>query len=209
MKKVNVSMVALGVAAAISPAAYGAGVLVDPGFEGSLVDDGSGVGKWQPFSDGSAGNQAIVSTDNPRTGAQSLRLELDNGNGFTGVFQDVPVMEGGGITFSGWNALSEGASGGSEIRIEFIDGGGNEISRTGNLVPTVTAPYTEFSLSDTVPAGAATARVVYAIQSFGAAPPMTIDVDDIDVSGSGVIPEPSGALLVGMSLLGFLVKRRR
>lgn len=201
-------MTALTVAPAMST------VLAFPGFEGAgpLVDTGNGVGRWNPFSDGSPGNGFFVSSIAPRSGNESLRLELANGNGFAGVFQDVPVTAGGEITFSGWNSLQNGVTGGSEIRIEFRDSVGNvEISRTGNLVPAdLNSPtYTEFSLTDTVPAGADTARVVYAIQSFGAGTPQVIHVDDTAVSGSGVIPEPTGSVLAALGFFGLAMRRRR
>jgi hypothetical protein len=187
-------------------------VLANPGFESEapLVDDGNGIGKWNAFSDGSVGNQFSNSTVNPRNGAQSLRLEMANADGFAGVFQDVPVLAGGMITYSGWHTLSSGNAGGSEIRIEFRDSVGNtEVSRTGNLAPVIGDTYEEFSLIETVPAGADTARVVYAIQSFGAAPPQVVDVDDMSVSGSAVVPEPSASLLALLCVVGFAARRLR
>lgn len=184
-----------------------AAILADPGFETPLVSNGSGVGKWEPFSNG-GGNQTITSTLNPRSGTSHMRLELVAPTSFAGSFQDVPVIAGGEITLSGWHRLDSGNPGGTELRIEFRNAGG-EISRTPNLVPPITSDYTEFSLSETVPGGADTARLVYAIQSFGAPAPQVVDVDDIAVSGSGVVPEPSSSLLTGLAIIGLALRRRR
>lgn len=196
-------------ALALTPAS--AFTLANPGFEsGPLVDDGSGVGKWLPFNNGGT-NMTLLSTANPRSGQQSLRLELGSPNGFAGVFQDVPVLAGGEVIFAGWNSLASGVTGGSEVRIEFLDSVANaEVSVTSNLIPSFSsATYEEFSLSATVPAGADTARLVYAIQSFGAGVPQVVDVDDITVSGSAVIPEPSASMMALLGLLGVALRRRR
>lgn len=185
--------------------------LADAGFEGidGLVDDGNGVGKWNPFTNGGL-NSFSVSGAAPRTGSQSLRLELGAANGFSGIFQDVPVISGESMTWSGWHSLQSGSAGGTEIRIEFRDSIGNtEISRTGNLAPTIGLAYEPFSLTDIVPAGADTARVVYAVQSFGAPAPQLVHVDDLFVSGAAVVPEPSGAIFALMGLGGLALRRRR
>lgn len=202
----------LALLGALTTAPAMAFTLADAGFEGiaGLVDDGNGVGKWNPFTNGPP-NGFSVSGAAPRTGAQSLRLELAGVNGFAGVFQDVPVLAGESFTLSGWHSLQSGSAGGSEIRIEFRDSIGNvEVSRTANLAPTIGgAAYEEFSLTDTVPAGADTARVVYAVQSFGAPVPQIVHVDDLLVSGPAVVPEPTGAMLVLMGFGGLALRRRR
>ena len=188
-----------------SPAS--ANLLANPGFEDPITSDGPPfVGFWEAFN---GGNTAVAqnSTSSPLSGSQSLELLIDGGtNTFAGVFQDVDGLLSGQVgTFSGWHK-SLGDAGGIEIRIEWRDSVSDvEITRTPNLVLTPGTEYETFELSDTVPAGADTARVVYAIQSFGAPPNQTVYVDDT----SFLIPEPSSAsllLLAGLFLAAF---RRR
>lgn len=206
MNKLNVTMLSLGTVALTAPVAMGAGVLVDPGFEDPLVDNGSGVGKWQPFF--AAPATSVTTTSNPRTGSSSLELAMNaTANLFAGVFQDVSVMAGEEITFAGFHAAVDNSPSGIEIRIEWRDSvGGTEISRTGNLVLSPGTDYEPFSLTDTTPAGADTARVVYAVQSFGGSVDASVNVDDVSVTG---IPEPSSTMLAGLSLLGLLATRKR
>lgn len=187
-----------------------AALLANPGFESPFVDDGFGAGKWAPFSDGSAGNTSATSTTMPRNGAASGEFNLVNANGFAGVFQDVAAQAGDTIDWSIWakDLSPAGPAGGVEMRIEFRDTVGNvEISRTGNLVPTLTSEYSLVTLPAVIPAGADLARVVFATQSFGGAVPAQVFVDDAQVLLNG-IPEPTTALL---ALLGLapLARRRR
>lgn len=185
--------------------------LVDPGFEAPFVDDGSGVGKWQPFSDGSTGNTSQTGGIMPRTDSGAAELNLVNANGFAGMFQDVTVgfaNAGQPWWYSGWHK-SLGVAGGSEIRVEWRDSVNDvEITRTPNSAPSVGDQYEEFILSDVVPAGADTARVVYAIQSFGAGVPQSVFVDDANFNFEA-IPEPSTLALVGLSGLALAALRRR
>jgi hypothetical protein len=95
-------------------------------------------------------------------------------------------------------------AGGSEIRIEFRNSGSNtEVSRTPNLVPAFTqGQYQQWSLPAVVPAGADTARLVYAIQSFGGATTQLLYVDDVSFT-----PEPASLALLGLG--GLTLLRRR
>ena len=71
---------------------------------------------------------------------------------------------------------------GVEIRIEWRDSVADiEISRTANLSPSLTGAYQEFEITSTVPDGADTARLVYAIQSFSVSPlgDVIVYVDDM------------------------------
>lgn len=181
--------------------------LVDAGFEsGVFVDDGSGAGKWQPFADGSAGNTSEIGMLMPRTDANAAELNLVNPNGFAGFFQDVPAVPGNDAEWSVWVKDTLGGGSAIEMRIEYRDSVADaEVSRTANLVPTLASTdYELVTLADTVPAGADTARVVFAIQSFGATPPQSVFVDDAYASA----PEPTTAIL---ALLGLapLARRRR
>jgi hypothetical protein len=209
MKMNTLTMAALGVLALGIAESQAAGVLTDPGFETPLVDDGTGIGKWGPFNAGPP-SSAITTTTNPRNGASHLQLAMGGtANLFAGVFQDVNVLGGDVITFSGFHAATNNAPTGIEIRIEWRDSVGNaQISRTANFAPSPGTGYESFSLTDTAPAGADTARVVYALQSFGGSANSVVDVDDLSVTGSSV-PEPSTSLLMSFCALGLVARRKR
>lgn len=186
-----------------------ADLLVNPGFEDPVTSDGPPfVGFWEAFNAG-AGSGAFNSTVSPRSGAQHLELVIPGAaNLFAGVFQDVSGLSAGQIvSWSGWARDVGTDPGGSEVRIEWRDSVGNvEISRTPNLVPLLTDQYTQWSLVDTVPAGADLARVVFAIQSFGGALNQNIYVDDTSLT---VVPEPSSVALLGLGAVLILLRRRR
>lgn len=183
--------------------------LVDPGFENPITYDGPPfVGFWEGFNSG-AGTFADSTTNMPRNGAGSLELVIDNTvNGFAGAFQDVyfgPAGAGQDGTFSGWHKAVQGS--GVEIRIEWRDSVNNsEISRTPNFAPVPGPDFEFFSLTATAPAGSDTARVVYAIQSFGGVINQNVFVDD--VSFSGIVPEPASLALVGLAGAAVLARRR-
>lgn len=203
---VAIAMVAMLVATAQKSVAN---PLADPGFESPLVDDGNGVGKWNPFSDSGASISEMATTM-PRTDLGHANLDLSAANGFAGFFQDVVnVVPGSPIDWSVWAKDNSGTNGqGIEMRIEYI-GGGTEVSRTGNLVPaSLGSQYEQITLSDTVPAGVDTARVVFAIQSFGVAPPQSVFVDDASVAVQQ-IPEPASIALLGLAGLAITSLRRR
>lgn len=192
--------------------------LVNEGFEDPIANTTDPfVGRWQPFSlDGdevAGGDTSQTSGAMPRSGASQLDLEIaGTSNSFAGAFQDVtldPVNAPGSTAwFSGWAKLLSGDAVGSEIRIEWRDSNTDtEITRTGNLVPTLTSEYQEFIVSDTVPVGANSARVVYAIQSFGAGPDQNVLVDDVNFNVQ--IPEPTTVTLAALAGLAICGMRRR
>jgi hypothetical protein len=78
---------------AITSSAFGLNLLADPGFEGALTYDGAPfVGSWEGFLSG-ADAFSETTTSAPRTGAQSLELQIFGvANQFAGVFQDVPNL---------------------------------------------------------------------------------------------------------------------
>ena len=203
------------VAAAIAFSAFAArGVwaqaLANGGFEQPITMDGAPyVGSWEGFT-GGAGSLAANSNNSPRSGNAHLLLSITNTNDtYAGVFQDVPgLTPGSPVTFSGYHRTpSNPLDLGVEFRIEWRNSVSNsEISRTPNSTAVPTASYTPFSLSATVPAGADTARVVYAIQSFGPEPTNNgvVFVDDVSF-----VPEPSAPVLIALAFCLAGMRRRR
>lgn len=186
--------------------------LTDGGFEDAskFTQDGAPfVGFWEAFN-GGAGSTATRVTTNPRTGAANANFNITStDNTFAGAFQDVTGLTAGqSVTYSGWQRAIGTFDIGAEYRIEWRNNAGNtEISRN-NTVTTPTATYSQFSFTGTVPAGADTARVVYAIQSFGAGGTNngTVSLDDVSLS---VVPEPACAVLAGFGLLALGCGRSR
>jgi len=186
-------------------------LLGNPGFEDPVVSaPGPFAGRWEPFN-GGAGSSSVGDGLMPRTGAGNLHLGITaTNNTFAGAFQDVLGLSPGQlVTFSGWHkSASDPAGYVSEYRIEWRDAT-TEVSRTSNLTPVATADYTQFSRTETVPAGANTARVVYAIQTFsdaGTANTGDVFLDDMSFTR---IPEPATVGLAGMAGLALVAMRRR
>ena len=189
----------------------GANLLVNPGFEAPITFDGPPfVGSWEGFNGGGA--SAFNTTAQPRTGAQSLGLSITaTPNTFAGAFQDVGGLTAGTLlSVDGWHASpSSPLSLVVEVRIEWRNSvSDTEISRTLNANPIPSAAYTEFGFNAAVPAGADTARLVYAIQSFSTAPlgNGTVYMDDISLT---VVPEPASMTLLGLGGLALVTMRRR
>jgi hypothetical protein len=195
-----------------TPSMFGQGnLLVNGGFEAPITSDGPPfVGSWEGFN--AAGASAANSSLQPRTGAQSLGLSISNTpNSFAGAFQDVPGLTPGlDYIFNGFHATSSNPlSVGVEVRIEWRNSVSNtEVSRTPNSTPVPGLAYSPWNLQATVPAGADTARVVYAIQSFSTSPLGNGNVFVDDVSFTAV-PEPSTMALLALGGLGMLVWRQR
>ena len=188
-------------------------LLVDPSFEGTPTTDGPPfIGSWEAFSSGAAAT-ADFTTTMPRTGDQSLEMNIDGeANQFAGAFQDVffgTGVAGNNAYFSGWHALA-GDAGGSEYRIEWRDSvSDTEVSRTQLTASASGSAFEEFIIADVVPAGADTARIVYAIQSFGGALDQQVFADDFNFNIEGVaVPEPTSLALLGVSGLALLRRRR-
>jgi hypothetical protein len=186
-------------------------LVVNPGFEDPITFDGPPfVGFWEGFN-GGPGSSAANSILFPRTGAQSLSLSIiATANTFAGVFQDIPGLSAGSLySFQGWHEEVNPFDVVTEVRIEWRNSVSNtEITRTLNLNPVPGAAYSLFDLTATVPVGADTARLVYAIQSFGGGPlhTGTSYVDDISFT---LVPEPSAMALVAMGGLAVIGLRRR
>lgn len=202
----NITFAAIALATASLTAS--AGVLGNAGFEEDFFGDfPPASGSWVSFSaDGDqflGGDVAFSSEAMARTGARSMELGLTVANSFAGAFQDFGGLSAGQEwTFGGWHK-SLGVAGGTEIRIEWRDSINDvEISRTGNLAPTVGTDWEEFMLTDFVPVGADSARIVYAIQSFGAGIDQSVFVDDVYF-----VPAPGALALIGLG--GLTATRRR
>lgn len=184
--------------------------LTDPSFEGALTFDGPPfVGTWEGFN-GSANASAAFTTNMPRTGAQSTELIIAGDvNSFAGVFQDVniPASAIGEMSwFSGWHKLGTASDvGGSEYRIEWRDSAGNEFFRD-QLTVSPGTEYEEFVIPAVIPAGTSFARIVYAVQSFGAAQNQQVFVDDVNFN---FVPEPASVSLLALGGLAMLRRRRQ
>jgi hypothetical protein len=191
--------------------ASAANLFVNPGFEDPVTSDGAPfVGFWEAFQGGGA--TSVRDTVMPRNGAGHLALNINNENNtFAGAFQDVVVTPGQLATLSFWHkTTSLPYNLVTEARIEWRNSVSNtEITRTPNVTLSPTDAYSLISVVDTVPAGADTARAVYAIQSFtnGALADLgTVYVDDASFE---VVPEPATFALVSLGTIGCLVFGRR
>jgi hypothetical protein len=212
MRFVNLPILSALASLALAASPVCANLLVNEGFEDPVTTDGAPfVGFWEAFNAG-AGSSSANSALMPRTGLQSLELSiLSTDNSFAGAFQDVtgltPGME---YIFSGWHATTSSPLDlGTEVRIEWRESvGGTEISRTPNSTPIPGASYSPFDLTAAVPVGADTARLVYAIQTFGAEPGNngTVFIDDMSFVA---VPEPSSLILAGIGGLALVVLQRR
>jgi len=204
----KIMLLIAGTLLSLTTTPFAANLLVNPGFESPITTDGAPfVGFWEGFA--GDGASAANGTTQPRSGAQHLTLTITTTpNSFTGTFQDVAVLTGTEYTFSGWHATaSSPLNVGVELRIEWRNAT-TEVSRTPNSTPVPSAAYSAFSLSATAPAGADTARIVYAIQSFSTAPlgNGVVMVDDVSFQA---VPEPSAALFLGMGGLVLASRRRQ
>ena len=184
-------------------------LLGNASFEDPFAPDGPPfVGNWEPFS-GGAGSFSVQGSLMPRTGAAHLQLGITaTDNTFAGAFQDVEGLSAGDMTtFSLWHMTpSNPLDVGVEVRIEWRDSVSNtEISRTPNFTPVPGSAYSLFSINEMVPAGADTARLVYAIQTFGGDGPS--NTGEIYIDDASFVPEPSSLALLGLAA-GLLIRRR-
>lgn len=178
--------------------ASAANLLVDGGFESNSLDP------WEIFGTG----PTTIETSNPYSGTKHLQLSMSNANAidnFSGLFQEIAVTAGQTYTFSGYGlATSSTGVNAFEYRFEWLDAGGTEIARQQNKI-NLDSSYNLFSLTDVAPTGAASAKIVAAIQSFDGDPDTIASLDNLSVNQ---IPEPSCAILLGLGLSAFILRRR-
>jgi hypothetical protein len=191
-----------------------ANLIRNPGFETPITNT-TGTPNFDWLAFGSNGNpfgsraMSQNSVSMPRTGSQSLELQINNlADQFAGVFQDVGGLTGGqSVVLSGWLKSLLDADG-VEIRIEWRNAlADTEIERTANVIPTFTDEFLQFSFSDFVPTGADTARVVYVIQSSGAGNNQLVYLDDVSFEATAV-STPNMLALFGLGLFGISFARR-
>jgi MYXO-CTERM domain-containing protein len=206
-----IPLAALAAVALAGSQAAAQNLLTNPGFEDAATFTADGppfVGSWEAFN-GGGGTFSVRDGVSPRNGGFDAHLSINNiDNSFAGLFQDVPVAAGQKVTYSGWNKGAPTPFGpGAEYRIEWRSTvPDTEVSRTSNLDPIVTADYTKFSRTETVPAGVNIARVVYAIQTFGGSTNLgEVFLDDFSVTKT---PEPTTVAL-GLAGAALLAIRRR
>jgi len=205
-----INLILLSLVLALGSPLASANLLTNAGFEDPIMYDFLDTTTWQGFaSDGQVNSAPFNSTSNPRSGAQSAEMHIFGDDLFAGIAQDVGGLTvGQGVNFSGW-AASERDPGGVEIRIEWLDGlKGNEISRSGNLVPALTDVYSMFSFDSSVPFGANTARLIFVVQSLSAGPQQVVFLDDASFTVSRV-SEPTTLSLFGITALILAGLRRR
>ena len=189
-------------------------LLTDGSFENPALYTADGppfVGSWEGFN-GGAGTSSQNDAVSPRTGLRDAHLNITaTNNSFAGFFQDIAVTPGVQYTYSGFHESSNlnPADYVSEVRFEWRNSVSNtEVSRN-QILPVAGATYTPFSLTFAAPAGADTARVVYAIQTFsdtGTSNTGNVFVDDLSVT---VAPEPSSLALAALGGLALRRVRRR
>jgi hypothetical protein len=191
--------------------ATAANLLINPGFEDPITSDGPPfVGFWEAFQGANA--SSVRDTVMPRNGVGHLSLNITGDQTFAGAFQDVEgLVPGQLMNFTVWHKTpSLPYNLVTEARIEWRKvGQAAEVSRTGNVIVPPITEYTPTSVIAAVPAGADTARVVYAIQSFsntGLPDLGTVYVDDASLE---VVPEPATIGLLGLGAIGLVTLGRR
>ena len=166
----------------------------NPSFEDPIGASGEETpGQWNPF-DNDGNTSAFTDTVAPLTGAtHGVASIAGDDNSFAGFQQQIDnIVPGEDYTFS-FSGRSEGPNLGgidAEFRIEFLDVNGvfAEDQFTNNAPVVVTDTYSQFTQTNTAPAGATSLRAVIAVQSFGAGVDASntgaLFIDDTSIMGS-------------------------
>lgn len=131
-------------------------------------------GNWTAFFGGppTAMLASIRDTTAPRTGSSALFVKVAvEGNSFAGMQQPIGgIQPGVSYTMSLWARSAGAVTNGVEYRIEWKNAGGgiigDQFALTTRIDAQLTPTYQQFSLTATAPAGAASATLVMAVQSF-------------------------------------------
>jgi hypothetical protein len=222
MKRTRIAALALSSIASVAscPHADAANLLVDPGFENPALYTTDGppfVGSWEAFT-GGASTFSVNDTLSPNSGARAAHLGITaTNNTFAGFFQDVPITTGVSYTYSGFHESANLAPADyvAEVRIEWRNSVSNVEVLRNQVLPIAGATYTPFSLTAIAPAGADTARVVYAIQTFsdsGTSNTGKVFVDDLSLAAATpTVPLPSSLAggSAGFAIVIGLARHRR
>lgn len=219
MHTLKAALIASIMISGLAASAAQANSIANPGFELSISYDLNPPfdGNWEAFEIPPL-SQAFNDTTLPHGGQQHLTLSIDGAdNLFALVFQDVAVAADTIYYFGGWHMTpSVPLDLGIEFRIEWRNSTLDvEVARTPNSTTSPSGQYEQFLLSAAAPVGADTARVVYAIQTFGIEPTNNgvVYVDDMWFSseppGSGLpaVPEPASVALVGLGVVALVGRR--
>ncbi|MGQ0628015.1 MAG: hypothetical protein ACT4PL_07940 [Phycisphaerales bacterium] len=206
-------------ASSLACAQFGPNLLNNAGFEDPLGFDFANQSNWNGFFGGPGGTflEAFNTTGaSPRSGASALVTTIRGVPGittgfdaFTGHVQVVSgIMAGETYELSIWARSNPVILDGAEFRVEWRDAGGGEISRFNSVIQMgLTAEYQQFSFTQTAPAGAASAAIVLAVQSFfhtGVQADTSVAWDDASFR---TIPTPGAAAIFAVA--GLLTARRR
>jgi hypothetical protein len=206
--------------AAAASAQYGPNLLNNAGFESPLGFDFSNVTNWNGFF-GAPGDTLLQAFNDTgaaaRSGSNALVTTIRNVpgnnpggfNAFTGHVQTVNGITAGlTYEFSVWARSNPSVNNGAEFRVEWYNAGNGEVGRLNvEIQSLLSSSYQEFSLLSAAPAGAVSARLVMAVQSFtnnGSPADTSVAWDDASFR---TIPGPGAAALLGLG--GLVIGRRR
>lgn len=205
---------------AVATAQIGPNLLNNAGFESPLGFDFSNPSNWNGFFGGPGGTflQAFNDTGAaPRSGSAALVTTIRGQAGvttgfdaFTGHVQIVSgITAGATYELSVWARKNPAVLDGAEFRIEWKDASGTEITRRNEVIQNVlTSDYQRLAISDIAPAGAVSAAIVLAVQSFTNTGPLADTSVAWDDASFNTIPTPGTAALLGLAACTAMRRRR-